>query len=244
MIDMQMMTKDIKKLAEEANTILTEVKGTILTVSNNNWILNATNITQILEDLQYLVQSDMDERSFQVQRMLANELDAYKGKDNKYVEDNIKEIQELYRDKEIKKEKGTIENKEVILVQPYEVSSFTTSSPSSTSFILDEVENLSKYMKFVKMPSQTRIFRPPPYYQSLKSRGEQDPTFWKEVTMAFLDKKKNMDTSRNGYPIPMYQGGLPHEPYFIAINNQDQIIIGSSKKIVAMHMVGELEIMV
>jgi len=169
MIDMQMMTKDIKKLAEEANTILTEVKGTILTVSNNNWILNATNITQISEDLRYLVQSDMDERSFQVQRMLANELDAYKGKDNKYMEDNIKEIQELYRDKEIKKEKGTIENEEVILVQPYEVSSFTTSSPSSTSFILDEVENLSKYMKFVKMPSQTRIFRPPPYYQSLKS---------------------------------------------------------------------------
>ena len=155
---MQMMTKDIKKLAEEANTILTEVKGTILTVSNNNWILNATNITQISEDLRYLVQSDMDERSFQVQRMLANKLDAYKGKDNKYMEDNIKEIQELYRDKEIKKEKGTIENKEVILVQPYEVSSFTTSSPSSTSFISDEVENLSKYMKFMKTSSQTRIF--------------------------------------------------------------------------------------
>jgi len=158
MIDMQRMTKDIKKLAEEANTILTEVEGTILTASNNNWILNATNITQISEDLQYLVQNNMDKRSFQVQRMLANELDIYKGKDNKYVEDNIKEIQELYKDKEIKKEKGTIENEEVILVWPYKVSSSTTSSPSSTSFILDEVENLSKYMKFVKTPSQTRIF--------------------------------------------------------------------------------------
>jgi len=30
------MTKDIKKLAEEANTILTEVEGTILTASINN----------------------------------------------------------------------------------------------------------------------------------------------------------------------------------------------------------------
>ena len=151
-----------------------------------------------------LVQSDMDEGSFQVQRMLADELDAYKGKDNKYVEDNIKEIQELYRDEEIKKEKEMIKNEEVILVRPYEVSSSMTSSPSSTSFILDEVENLSKYMKFMKTPSQTRIFRPPPYYQSLKSRGEQDLTFWKEVAMVFLDKKKNMDTSRNGYPILMY----------------------------------------
>jgi len=152
------MTKDIKKLAEEANTILTEVEGTILTASNNNRILNATNITQISEDLQYLVQSDMDERSFQVQRMLADELNAYKGKDNKYMEDNIKEIQKLYRDEEIKKEKGMIENEEVILVQPYEISSSTTSSPSLTSFISDEVENFSKYMKFMKTPSQTRIF--------------------------------------------------------------------------------------
>jgi len=62
--------------------------------------------------------------------------------------------------------------------------------------------------------------------------------------MAFLDKKKNTDTSRNGYLIPMYQEGPPHEPYFIAINNRDQIIIGPSKKIVAMHVVGELEVLV
>ena len=82
MIDVQRMVKDIKKLAEETNTILTEVEGTILTASNNNWILNATNITQISEDFRYLVQSDMDERSFQVQRMLADELDTYKGKNN------------------------------------------------------------------------------------------------------------------------------------------------------------------
>ena len=30
----------------------------------------------------------------------------------------------------------------------------------------------------------------------------------------------------------MYQGGSPHEPYFIAINNKDQVIISPSKKIV------------
>jgi len=131
------------------------------------------------------------------------------------------------------------------LVWPYEVSSKTTSS-STTSFITDEVEveNLAKYMKFVKTPSQTRIFRPPPYYQTLKSRGEQDPEFWKEVAMAFVDRKRNTDTSRNRHQIPMYQGGLPHEPYFIAIDNKDQVIIGPSKKIVATHVVGELEVLV
>jgi len=72
----------------------------------------------------------MDDKAFQVQRMLANELDHYKGKGNDYIDSNIKEIQELYMEEEKKKEKRIIENKEVILVHPYEVSSTTTSSSS------------------------------------------------------------------------------------------------------------------
>jgi len=55
-------------------------------------------------------------------------------------------------EEEKKEDKGTIENEEVILVCLYEVSS-TTTSLSKTSFITDEVENLAKYMKFVKTPS-------------------------------------------------------------------------------------------
>jgi len=116
MIDVQRMTKDIKKLAEEANTILTEVEGTILTASINNQTMNATNLNQISENLRYLVQSDMDKRAFQIQRMLADELDRYKGKDNKYVKDNIKKIQELYTNEEINQAQGTIEKEEVILI--------------------------------------------------------------------------------------------------------------------------------
>ena len=159
------------------------------------------------------------------------------------MDDNIWEIQELYVEEEKKEEKGEVESKEVILVRPYEVSS-TISLSSRTSFITDEVENLLKYMKFMKTPSQTIIFRPPPYYQSLKSRGEQDPTFRNKVAMAFLEKKHNMDISKNGYQITMFQGGPPHEPYFIAIDNREQIIIDPSKKIVAIHVVGKLEVLV
>ena len=77
-----------------------EMEGTILMASINNQVINTTNITQISEDLQYMVQSDMNKRAFQIQRMLADELDQYKGKDNKYVEENIQEIQELYKDEE------------------------------------------------------------------------------------------------------------------------------------------------
>ena len=68
-----------------------------------------------------------------------------------------------------------MEDEEVILVRLYKVST-TTSSSLKTSFITDEVKNLIKYMKFVQSLAQTRLFKPP-HYQSLKSRGEQDPMF-------------------------------------------------------------------
>ena len=89
MIDVQRMLKDMKKIAEETSTIITEIEGTILMASTNNQTINATNITQIAEDLRYLIQSDMDDQALQVQRMLVDELDQYKGKGNSYVEENI-----------------------------------------------------------------------------------------------------------------------------------------------------------
>jgi len=53
----------------------------------------------------------------------------------------------------MKKEKEKVEDKEVILIKPYKVSTITSSSSSQTSFITDEVENLLKYMKFVQSPT-------------------------------------------------------------------------------------------
>ena len=85
--------------------------------------------------------------------MLADELDQYKEKGNRYVDNNIQEIQEIYIEKKKKKEKGTVEDEEVILVKPYKVSTITSSS-SRMSFIMDKVKNLFKYMKFVQTPSQ------------------------------------------------------------------------------------------
>ena len=60
-IDVQRMVKDIKRIAEEANTTIMEMEGLILIASINNRTMNAMNIAQISEDLQYLVQSDIDE---------------------------------------------------------------------------------------------------------------------------------------------------------------------------------------
>ena len=105
----------------------------------------------------------------------------YKEKGNVYVDSNIQKIQELYKDEEVKKEEGRIEDKEVILIKSYKISnsiSFkSTSLTIQSSFITDEVNNLFKYIKFVQAPTQTRIFQPLPHYQSLKSRGEQDSEF-------------------------------------------------------------------
>ena len=84
--------------------------------------------------------------------MLADELDAYKGKDNKYVEDNIKEIQELYKSKEDKKNQGVIEEDKVILIKSYEVSSSLSATITKSSFIDNKIKNLMKYMKFVQSP--------------------------------------------------------------------------------------------
>ena len=53
-----------------------------------------------------------------------------------------------------------------------------------------------------------------------------------------------MNTVRNGFQIHIFQGGPLHKPYFIAIDNKNQVIIGPSKKIVAMYVVGELEVLV
>ena len=193
MIDIQRMVKDLKKIAEEMSITVMEMEEAILTASINNQITNTTNIIQMAEDLQYLIQSNMDDRAFQVQRMLANELDQYKGKGNSYVEENIQEIQELYMDKEEKRDEGRVEDKEVILIKLYKVSSSTSISTHSTSFIDEEIENLIKYMKFVKTPTQTRLFCLPAHYQSLKSRGEQDSNFWKEITMALVDARHNTE---------------------------------------------------
>ena len=243
MIDVQKMVKNIKKLMEEANMMLTEVEGTILAASINNQIVNATNIVGISEDLQYIVQSNMEDQVFQTQRMLADELDAYKGKEDRYINENIQEIQELYADEEQgKKGKEKIEDEEVILIKHYKVSE--SSLTKSSSFIDEKIDNLLKYIKFIRSPTQTRIFQPPLQYQSLRSREEQNSDFWKEIATALVNNKYNTETVRNRYPIRMFQGGLLHEPFFITIDNQGQVIIGPNKKTAVTYIVGELEVLI
>jgi len=69
---------------------------------------------------------------------------------------NISEIQKLYiNEEQMKESKGRVEEEEVILIKPYEVSKLI--SMKSSSFIDEEINNLFKYIKFLKSPTQTRI---------------------------------------------------------------------------------------
>ena len=51
MTDMQKMVKNIKKIVEVANMMITEMEGSILMVSINNRMTNTMNILEISEDL-------------------------------------------------------------------------------------------------------------------------------------------------------------------------------------------------
>jgi len=191
MIDVQKQVKDIMKMAEETNTTIMEMEGMILKSSKNNQIMNTTNILGISEDLQNLIQSNMENQAYQIQQILASELDECKGQGNYYVDKNIQEIQDLYRDKEQKRsEERKEEDEEVILIKLYKISTIRSRTISSKttelSFIHDKIKNLEQYMKFVHSPTQTRLFKLPLHYQSLWSRGEQNLEFWKEVAMAFM----------------------------------------------------------
>ena len=55
MIDIQKQVQNMMKIVKETNTMIIEMKDTILKASVNNWTMNATNILGILEDLRYLI---------------------------------------------------------------------------------------------------------------------------------------------------------------------------------------------
>jgi len=101
MVDVQMQLQNIMKLAEEANTQIVEIKSTILQASNNHQKQTAGDIFSITEDLQNIVQSNMENQAYHIQKLLADKLDEYKGKRNNYTEGHIKEIQDAYKQEDI-----------------------------------------------------------------------------------------------------------------------------------------------
>ena len=64
----------------------------ILQASNNYWTQIAGDIFSISKDLQNVVQSDMENQAYHIQKLLVDKLDSCKEKENKYTKEHIKEI--------------------------------------------------------------------------------------------------------------------------------------------------------
>ena len=187
----------------------------------------------------------MENQVYHIQKLLADKLDSCKEKGNNYVKGHINKIQDVYKQEDIVmkgqdiKGKQQIQDEEVLLYKPYKVDPLRPKTPELT-FIQDKIKNLEKYMKFIQTPIQITPFYPPPHYQSLQPQGEKDKQYWKEIAVVFLKKKHNTDTTRKGLPIEICIGGPPHEPYFITLTLQEQIIIGPTKKLITTYVVRDL----
>ena len=96
-----MQLQNIIKLAEEANTQIAEIKSTIIQASDNYQIQKARDIFSITEDLQNIVQSNIEDQVYYIQKLLVNKLDEYKEKENNHAEEHIKKIQDVYKQEDI-----------------------------------------------------------------------------------------------------------------------------------------------
>ena len=61
----------------------------------------AGDIFSISKDLQNIVQSNIENQVYHIQKLLVDELDNCKEKGNKYTEEHIKEIQDAYKQENI-----------------------------------------------------------------------------------------------------------------------------------------------
>ena len=136
MVNIQLQFQNIIKLAEKANAQIAEIKSTILQASDNYQMQMASDIFSISKDLQNIVQSNMENQVYHIQKLLADELDNCKGKGNDYTERHIKEIQDTYKQEDIEMKepeiKQQIQNEEVLLYKPYEVNSPRPKTPKPT----------------------------------------------------------------------------------------------------------------
>ena len=139
MVDVQLQLQNIIKLAEEANTQIAEIETTILQASHNYQTQTVGDIFSISEDLQNIIQSDMKNPVYYIQKLLVNELDSCKGKENEYTKEQIKEIQDMYKQDNQKprelmmNDKKQIQEEEIFLYKLYDIISPRLKTPEPIS---------------------------------------------------------------------------------------------------------------
>ena len=87
------------------------------------------------------------------------------------------------------------------------------------------------------------LFYLPLHYKFLWPQGEQNEQYWNEIAVEFLKNKHNTNTIRREFSIEMYIGRLLYKPYFITLILQGRIIIGPTRKLVALYVIGDLTLL-
>lgn len=100
-----------------------------------------------------------------------DKLDSCKGKENEYAEKYIKEIQDIYKQDNLKIKKPMVDDKEkqeiqeeVFLYKLYDDNLPRLKIPEPT-FIQDEIGNLKKYIKYMQSSIKTIPFYLLPHYK-------------------------------------------------------------------------------
>jgi len=107
------------------------------------------------------------------------------------------------------------------------------------SQIIEEIDNLIIFLKRFKAPNNVIHFLPPAEYHTISRNGENSSRYWNWIVKRLIKSKQNLETVQRGFKIPLYAGGPPHEPWFIAEAPDEGYIVGPQKKSVAIHTIGE-----
>jgi len=89
--------QNIVKLANVTNNQLANIKTTLLQTEKKYEIQIRGDIYSISEELKNIIHRNMKWQSHHIQVLLADVLDQCRGKENKWVDEHIKVLQEVYQ---------------------------------------------------------------------------------------------------------------------------------------------------
>ena len=93
MVNIQLQTQDLVKLANIVSIVLANIKLTLLQDCNTHSEQIGGNIYSISGELRSIIDRNMKWQAHYIQVLLADKLNQYKGKENKWIEECIKIIQ-------------------------------------------------------------------------------------------------------------------------------------------------------
>ena len=103
----------------------------------------------------------------------------------------------------------------------------------------EEIDDLITCLKQFKALSNITHFLPPTEYYTITRNRENSFRYWNWIIKGLLKSKQNSETVQRGFKIPLYIGGLSHEPWFISKAADNSYIVGLQKKSVAIYAMGE-----